>query len=88
MTDLICGILDFIGNLLNSLLPNFSGNTGISQISEAIVFFVKLISVGNYLFPVDTLFEVIGILVSYKIFMFGLWLFSYVFNLIVKIVRG
>lgn len=83
MTDTICGFFDLVGNLINSLLPTLNG-TGTSQILSAVAFFVKLISAANYLFPVDTLFEVIGIVVSYKLFMMGLW----VANWVIRTVRG
>jgi hypothetical protein len=72
-----------IGSFINSVLPTLS-NTGVSQISDAISFFANLIGAANYLFPVDTLFEIMGIYISIKTFLMGMWLF----NWIVRTVRG
>lgn len=83
MTKIFCGFFDFIGDLLNSLLPTLNG-TGTQQISDGVVFFVKLISAADYLFPVSTLFQVIGIVIAYKTFMMALW----VVNWVIRTVRG
>lgn len=83
MTKILCDFFDWIGSLLNSLLPNLTTN-GVSNISDSVAFFVKLIGAADYLFPVSTLFQVIGIVVAYKLFMMGLWLV----NWLIRTIRG
>ena len=83
MTDILIGFFDMIGSFINSVLPTLD-NSGVSQISDAITFFANLIGAANYLIPVSTIFEITGILISYKLYLMGLWLFSW----IVKTVRG
>lgn len=83
MTDLLCGFFDLIGDLLNSLLPSMPTN-GAGSISSAIAFFVNLIGAANYLFPVSTLFEAIGILMVYKVFNMSVW----IVNWVIRTVRG
>lgn len=83
MQNIICGFFDLIGSFLDSLLPNMSSN-GFSQITDALTFFVSLISGADYLFPVSTLFQVIGIVMSYKVFMFSTW----IANKVITLIRG
>lgn len=83
MQNIICGFFDLIGSLLNALLPNMNTD-GMTNISEAIVYFVNLISVADYLIPVSTIFQVTGIVMSYKLFMFSTW----VANKVITLIRG
>ncbi|MFQ6872784.1 MAG: hypothetical protein ACLRSF_15065 [Romboutsia timonensis] len=83
MTNIIIGLLDFLAFLLNKFLPNFSSG-GTSEISNAITYFVQMISLANYLIPVNTIFTVTGLWVGYKLIMLGVW-FA---NWIIRTVRG
>jgi hypothetical protein len=81
MQNIIIGFFDLLGELLDSLLPHMSSN-GITQITDAVQFFINLISASNYLFPVTTAFTITGIVMGYKVFMFGWWIVSKVIDLI------
>lgn len=83
MTNILIGLFDFLAMLLNNLLPNFSGS-GTSEISSSISFFVKTISLANYLIPVNTIFTVTGLVIGYKLIMLGIW----VANWVIRTVRG
>lgn len=83
MTNILCSFFDFIGNLLNTLLPNMN-ISGLDNISSAISYIVAFISASDYLFPVTTLFQITGIVLAYRVYLFGVW----VFNWIVRTVRG
>ena len=83
MTNIIIGLLDFLSMLLNTMLPDFN-TEGIGQISTSITYFVQTISLANYLIPVNTIFVVTGLVVGYKILMFGVW----IVNWIIRTVRG
>lgn len=83
MTDIIIGLIDFLAFLLDKIIPNFNVG-GTSEISSAITFFVKTISLANYLVPVDTIFTVTGLVIGYKLIMFGVW----IANWIIRTVRG
>lgn len=85
MTKIICNFLDFLGNSLNFLLPSIS-DTGVSQVSDAVLFFVKFISAADYLFPVSTLFTVIGIVVSYKLFMVSWWVINWILKAVLDVI--
>jgi hypothetical protein len=83
MTDILCGFFDMIGNFISSVLPDLS-NSGISQISDSVKFFANLIGAANYLFPVSTLFEIMGIFIAFKIYTMGLWFFGW----LIRTIRG
>lgn len=83
MTNIIIGLLDFLAFLLNKFLPNFNSG-GTSEISNSITYFVQIISLSNYLIPVNTIFIVTGLWVGYKLTMLLVW-FA---NWIIRTVRG
>lgn len=83
MTSILVGFFTWIGNILNSTLPNLNSG-GTSNVSSAVAYVVQLISVADYLIPVDTIFEITGLVISYKIAMMA-W---YVVNWIIRTIRG
>lgn len=83
MQSILIGFFDAIGYFINILLPNFAGD-GLNGASESIQTVVTFIAGADYFFPVETLFYITGLVVSYHLFMMGLWLFNWV----VKLLRG
>lgn len=83
MTNIIIGLLDFLAFLLDKFLPSFNGS-GMSEISSSVTYFVQIVSLANYLIPVNTIFVVTGLVMGYKLIMFGVW----VANWIIRTVRG
>ncbi len=83
MQNLLIGFFDAIGNFLNSILPNL-GDSGLSGVSDSIQTIVKFIAGADYFIPVETIFQITGIVMGYYVFVIGLW----VFNWVVKLIRG
>jgi hypothetical protein len=83
LQNILIGFLDFVKSFLNTVLPNLNSG-GTQNISDAVKYMITFISAANYLFPVTTLFTVIGIVMAYKIFMMALW----VVNKVIKLIRG
>jgi hypothetical protein len=71
MTGIIVGMFNAIKGFLGSVLPTMS-SSGTANITSAIGYFVQFIGLGNYFFPVTTLFAVMGLMMAYRLALF-LW---------------
>lgn len=83
MQGILIGLFDAIGFLINKLLPNFAGD-GLASVGDSVQTVVVFIAGADYFFPVETLFQITALVVSYHVFIMGMWLFNWV----VKIIRG
>lgn len=72
MTGVLVSMFGGIRSFIDGVLPTMGTSGGTSNITSAIGYFVQFIAMGDYFFPVTTLFIVIGLMISYRIGLF-LW---------------
>ena len=72
MTDILVSMFTHIKNFIDGVLPTMGSVGGTANITSAVGYFVQFIAMGDYFFPVVTLFTVMGLMMAYRVAMF-LW---------------
>lgn len=72
MTNILVSMFTHFKNFIDGVLPTMGGGGSSDSIASAIGYFVQFIAMGDYFFPVKTLFIVISLMMAYRVGMF-LW---------------
>ena len=72
MTGVLVSMFGSVRTFVDGALPVMGDSGTTANITSAIGYFVQFISMGDYFFPVATLFTVIGLMMAYRVSLF-LW---------------
>lgn len=87
MTNIICGVLDWIYGILDAILPDLSIDSGImGNVSDSMSIILSLIAQANCIFPVNTALTILGLVVAINLVKFGIWGINWIVKRITELI--
>ncbi|MEY8357325.1 hypothetical protein AALB39_28835 [Lachnospiraceae bacterium 54-53] len=87
MTDIIIAVLNFFSSIVESSFPALTAdNSIISQVQAAVTAVSGFIAKVNFLVPIDTVFQILGLIVVFKVGKFGVFVVNWVIRRIADII--